>query len=75
LILVANATVGVLQESGAEAAVEALKEYESPTAAVFRDGHLVNVPAAQLVVGDIIEVEGTIPPPPPTTTTIIKSLQ
>ena len=55
--MVANATVGVLQESSAEAAVEALKEYESPSAAVYRGGHLINIPAAQLVVGDIIEVE------------------
>lgn len=56
LILVANATVGVLQESSAEAAVEALKVYESPHAAVYREGRLCNLAATELVVGDLVEL-------------------
>ena len=41
LILVLNAVVGVWQESNAEAALEALKEMQSETAVVTRDGVMV----------------------------------
>ena len=40
-ILILNAVVGVWQESNAEAALEALKEMQSETAVVLRDGTLV----------------------------------
>ena len=43
LILVLNAVVGVWQESNAEAALEALKEMQSETAVVTRDGVLVSL--------------------------------
>lgn len=56
-ILIANATVGVLQESSAEKAVEALKAYSSDTAKLIRDGKLSKVDASVLVVGDVIDVE------------------
>eukprot|EP01104_Vermistella_antarctica_P004706 TRINITY_DN1512_c0_g1_i1.p1 TRINITY_DN1512_c0_g1~~TRINITY_DN1512_c0_g1_i1.p1 ORF type:complete len:1022 (-),score=354.41 TRINITY_DN1512_c0_g1_i1:140-3205(-) len=56
LILVANATVGVMQESSAEKAVEALKAYESPHAVVLRGGRVNNIDATELVVGDVVEV-------------------
>mmetsp|Transcript_5950 Transcript_5950/g.9244 ORF Transcript_5950/g.9244 Transcript_5950/m.9244 type:complete len:1044 (+) Transcript_5950:178-3309(+) len=56
LILFANATVGVLQESSAEDAVEALKEYETPHAAVLRGGIVKNIASEELVPGDIVEV-------------------
>ena len=51
LILVANATVGVLTETNAERAIEELKAYQADVAAVFREGRLRNVPAAELVPG------------------------
>ena len=41
LILVLNAIVGVWQESNAEKALEALKELQSDTAKVLRDGKMV----------------------------------
>jgi Ca2+ transporting ATPase len=56
LILVANATVGVLQEQKAEAAIEALKAYEADTAVVVREGQVKQIPASELVVGDVVEV-------------------
>lgn len=58
LILIANATVGVWQESNAEKALEALKEMQSEHAKVRRDRHFItNLPARELVPGDIVELK------------------
>lgn len=56
MILVANATVGVVTETNAEKAIEELKAYEADVATVLRGGRLHVVPASQLVPGDIVEV-------------------
>jgi len=56
-IVVANAVMGVMQESKAEKALDALKNLSAPHARVIRDGKETVVDAAQLVVGDIILLE------------------
>jgi Ca2+-transporting ATPase len=57
LILVINAAVGVWQESNAESALDALKELQSSTATVMRNGALIPaLPATELVPGDIVHV-------------------
>jgi len=57
LIVVLNAVMGVIQESRAEKALEALKNLSAPHARVLRDGQEKVVEASQLVPGDIILVE------------------
>lgn len=56
LILIANATVGVIQESNAEKAIEALKEYSPAETRVIREGQTIKIASAELVPGDIIEL-------------------
>lgn len=57
LIVVLNAVMGVVQESRAEKALEALKGLSSPHAKVVRDGVEEVIDAALLVPGDIIRLE------------------
>jgi Ca2+-transporting ATPase len=53
-ILVLNAVLGYLQEAHAERAVDALERMTAPTATVVRDGVERNVPASELVPGDVL---------------------
>ena len=57
LIVILNAIMGVLQESKAERALDALKGLSAPHARVLRDGQEQIVDAASLVPGDIIRLE------------------
>lgn len=57
LVVLINAIIGVVQESKAEAALEALKNLTSPTAMVRRNGKIMEIPAAELVAGDIVILE------------------
>ena len=56
-IVVLNAVVGVIQESKAEQALDALKKMAAPNAQVIRDGHQITVPGRELVPGDIVHLE------------------
>ncbi len=57
IIVVFNAIMGVLQESKAEKALDALKNMSAPHARVIRDGKEQLIDASELVVGDIIKLE------------------
>ena len=57
VIVVLNAAMGVMQESRAEKALEALQNMAAPRARVRRDGREESVDAAELVPGDIILLE------------------
>ena len=56
-VVIINAILGVVQESKAEKAIEALQEIAKATSKVIRNGHQVNIPSEDLVVGDIIVLE------------------
>lgn len=57
LIVVLNAIMGVVQESKAEKALDALKSMSAPHARVIRDGKEQLIDASQLVPGDLIHLE------------------
>ncbi len=56
-IVVLNAIMGVVQESRAEKALDALQNLSAPHARVIRDGRETVVDASMLVPGDIIKLE------------------
>lgn len=57
LIVILNAIMGVLQESKAEKALDALKNMSAPHALVIRDGEEKIIDASEIVPGDIIKLE------------------
>lgn len=62
-LLMLNATVGFVQEFQAGSIVEELKKTLANSAILIRDGQLVEVPANEVVPGDILQLEdGTIIP-------------
>ncbi|MDD7293660.1 MAG: calcium-translocating P-type ATPase, PMCA-type [Clostridiaceae bacterium] len=53
-VVIVNAVLGVVQESKAEKAIEALQEMSAATTKTLRDGKVVSVRSEDLVVGDVI---------------------
>ncbi|MBE6576054.1 MAG: cation-translocating P-type ATPase [Ruminococcaceae bacterium] len=56
-VVLINAILGVVQESKAEQAIEALQQIAAATSKVIRDGKQFTVKSEDLVVGDIIVLE------------------
>ncbi|MFV0314642.1 MAG: cation-translocating P-type ATPase, partial [Anaerotignum sp.] len=56
-IIVLNALLGVIQESKAQKALEALKKMSAPKAVVLRSGIRTEIPSEDVVVGDIMILE------------------
>ncbi|KPU42423.1 calcium-transporting ATPase 1 [Oxobacter pfennigii] len=57
LVILINAIVGLIQESKAEKALEALKKLSTPKAIVKRDGELKEIDSAEVVPGDIVIID------------------
>jgi Ca2+-transporting ATPase len=56
-IIILNAVLGFIQEYRAEKSLAALKELTAPMAHVCRDGKIQQLPAAEVVPGDILILE------------------
>jgi Ca2+-transporting ATPase len=57
VIVLMNGTIGFIQEYRAEQAMAALKKLAAATARVVREGRVIDVPAANLVPGDVVVLE------------------
>ncbi len=57
VVVLLNAILGVLQESKAEKAIEALQQMSAATSKVIRDGKQLTVHSEDLVAGDVVVLE------------------
>jgi Ca2+-transporting ATPase len=57
VIIVLNATIGVIQEYRAQRAIEALRRLAAPVAVVVRNGMQRRIPALEVVPGDVVLIE------------------
>ncbi len=53
-VVAMNSVIGLIQEGKAQRALDALKQLTSPRAVIKRDGHLEEIPARDLIPGDIV---------------------
>ncbi len=56
IVLVANALIGIVQEWRSKRALDRLALLNAPLARTWRDGTLTDLPVAELVLGDVIEL-------------------
>ncbi|MBQ9490647.1 MAG: ATPase, partial [Lachnospiraceae bacterium] len=57
VVVLLNACVGLVQEGKARKALEALEGLQSPMAMVLREGRERQIPASEVVVGDLVCLE------------------
>src|SRR5215472_5309931 len=57
LVLVANSGVGIIQELRAKRTLDRLTVLNAPTARALRDGVAAVVPASQVVLGDVLDLQ------------------
>ena len=57
IVVLANAIIGIAQESKAEKSLEALEKLTDHASKVIRNGHLEVIPAKELVPGDIVTLD------------------
>ena len=57
VVVLLNAVLGVVQESKADSAIEALKEMTAATSKVLRGGRQLTVKSSELTVGDVVVLE------------------
>ena len=56
-IVVLSAALGLMQEGRAEKTIQTLRAMMAPTARVLREGQVIELPAPELVAGDIVLLE------------------
>lgn len=56
-VVLINAILGVVQESKAEKAIEALQQMAAATCKVIRDGQILRIKNEEVVVGDVVLLE------------------
>ena len=56
-VLILNALLGTIQHIKAEQSLKSLKALSAPNSKVLRDGGIVEIPSAEVVVGDILIIE------------------
>ncbi|APF26275.1 calcium-translocating P-type ATPase, PMCA-type [Clostridium sporogenes] len=57
IVVIINTVIGVVQESKAEKALEALKQLSTPKALVKRNGENIEIPSEDVVPGDVIVLD------------------
>ena len=57
VVITINAVLGTMQTVKAEQSLDSLKKLSAPEAKVMRDGNLVQIPSAEVTVGDIVYLD------------------
>ncbi|MEK6264930.1 MAG: cation-translocating P-type ATPase [Clostridium sp.] len=57
VVVIINSILGTIQHIKAEQSLKSLKDLSSPTAKVLRNGHKIEIPSNELLVGDILYLD------------------